>query len=143
MAAALAHKASGTRCLQTRGAALRPALATRPVLRNVAVKAAGEVNDDNFGDLVLKSKVPVLVDYWAPWCGPCRMIAPVVDELADEYTGRCAFYKLNTDESPNSATTYGVRSIPTIMMFKGGELTETVIGAVPKKDLAALVEKFL
>jgi thioredoxin 1 len=109
----------------------------------VAVKAAGEVTDQSFGDLVLNSSVPVLVDYWAPWCGPCRMIAPLVDELADEYAGRCAFYKLNTDESPNSATTYGVRSIPTIMVFKGGELKETVIGALPKKDLAALVEKFL
>lgn len=104
---------------------------------------AGAVNDDTFDELVLKSKVPVLVDFWAPWCGPCRMIAPLVDELAAEYAGKVTCVKINTDESPQVATEYGVRSIPTVMMFKNGQKMETIIGAVPKSTLVQSIEKFM
>jgi thioredoxin 1 len=102
---------------------------------------AGAVNDDTFDELVLRSKTPVLVDFWAPWCGPCRMIAPLVDELAAEYAGKVTCVKINTDESPQIATEYGVRSIPTVMMFKNGQKMETIIGAVPKATLVQSIEK--
>jgi len=80
-----------------------------------------DVTDATFDTEVLKSDRPVLVDFWAPWCGPCRMVAPLVEELADEYDGKVKFLKLNTDESVNTAAKYGIRSIPTLLMFKGGE----------------------
>mmetsp|Transcript_4503 Transcript_4503/g.16166 ORF Transcript_4503/g.16166 Transcript_4503/m.16166 type:complete len:155 (+) Transcript_4503:202-666(+) len=103
----------------------------------------GAVTDSNFEEIVLKSSVPVLVDFWAPWCGPCRMIAPLIDELAEDYEGRLKAVKLNTDESPNVATEYGIRSIPTVMIFKGGVKMDTVIGAVPKTTLTSTIEKYL
>jgi len=103
----------------------------------------GAVTDSNFEEVVLKSPVPVLVDFWAPWCGPCRMIAPLIDELAEDYEGRLKAVKLNTDESPNVATEYGIRSIPTVMIFKGGVKMDTVIGAVPKTTLTSTIEKYL
>ena len=93
------------------------------------------VNDQTFEQDVLKSDVPVLVDFWAPWCGPCRMIAPLIDQLAEEYAGKLKAVKLNTDESPSIATEYGIRSIPTVMIFKDGKKMDTVIGAVPKSCL--------
>ncbi|KAL7593257.1 hypothetical protein Lser_V15G35206 [Lactuca serriola] len=101
------------------------------------------VTDNTWQSLVLESKLPVLVEFWAPWCGPCRMIHPVIDELAKEYTGKLSCYKVNTDESPSVATKYGIRSIPTVMIFKEGEKKDAVIGAVPKTTLSACIEKFL
>ena len=92
---------------------------------------------------MLKSSVPVLVDYWAPWCGPCRMIAPLVDEISEEYGERVKVVKLNTDEAPKIASEYGIRSIPTVMIFKDGKKLDTVIGAVPKATLTQTLEKYL
>jgi thioredoxin 1 len=101
------------------------------------------VTDDTFDAEVLKSGVPVMVDFWAPWCGPCKMIAPMVDEIARDYAGKAKAVKVNTDASPTIATQYGVRSIPTVMIFKGGNRVETIIGAVPKTTLTQALDKFL
>ena len=102
-----------------------------------------EFTDENFQREVLDSPVPVLVDFWAPWCGPCRMIAPLIDEIAKQYAGKLKCFKLNTDESPGVATEYGIRSIPTVMIFKNGKKMDTVIGAVPKATLTSTIEKYL
>eukprot|EP00193_Tetraselmis_chui_P012555 CAMPEP_0177785774 /NCGR_PEP_ID=MMETSP0491_2-20121128/20540_1 /TAXON_ID=63592 /ORGANISM="Tetraselmis chuii, Strain PLY429" /LENGTH=125 /DNA_ID=CAMNT_0019306883 /DNA_START=642 /DNA_END=1019 /DNA_ORIENTATION=- len=101
------------------------------------------VTDATFEEIVLKSDVPVLVDFWAPWCGPCRMIAPLIDELSDDYAGKIKAVKLNTDESPGVATEYGIRSIPTVMIFKDGQKMDTVIGAVPKSTLTQTLDKYV
>lgn len=102
-----------------------------------------EIKEADFQELVLNSELPVLVDFWAPWCGPCRMVAPVVAEIAEKYDGKVTVFKLNTDENPQIASQYGIRSIPTLIIFKGGEKKETVVGAVPKSTLAEHLEKHL
>ncbi len=102
-----------------------------------------DVSDAEWDQEVLKSELPVLVDFWAPWCGPCRMVAPIVEELADEYNGKVRFYKLNTDDNVETASKYGIRSIPTLLVFKGGQLVDQLIGFRPKSDLKRSLEKAL
>nr|QOS04641.1 thioredoxin [Sarcopeltis skottsbergii] len=102
-----------------------------------------QVIDSSFNEEVIRSNCPVLVDFWAPWCGPCRMIAPVVDEIADEYGDKIKVVKINTDKNPSAATEYGIRSIPTLMIFIKGEKVDTVIGAVPKSTLANTLKKYI
>ena len=101
------------------------------------------VTDDNFENEVLESAEPVLVDYWAEWCGPCKMIAPVLDEICDEYDGRVKVAKLNIDDNPNTPPRYGIRGIPTLMLFKNGEVEATKVGAVSKSQLTAFIDSNL
>jgi len=101
------------------------------------------VNDSNFEKEVIKSDKPVLVDLWAPWCGPCVAMGPIVEELAEEYKDKIKVAKLNVDDSPKTATSHGVRSIPTLMLFKDGKLEDTLIGLVPKDRLEDFIKKVL
>ena len=99
--------------------------------------------DDNFSAEVLKSEMPVVVDFWATWCGPCRMIAPIMEELAEKYVGKVKIGKLDVDENQQTAIKYGVRSIPTVLILKGGEVIDTVIGAVPKTIFLDKIQKLV
>jgi len=102
-----------------------------------------EVTDNSFEQEVLQSSLPVLVDFWAVWCGPCKAIAPVVEELAGEYEGKLKVMKLDVDENPRIPTSYGVQSIPTLLIFKDGQAAERVVGAVPKKMIVDKLTKVM
>jgi len=101
------------------------------------------ITDGNFDESVIKSSVPVLVDFWAEWCGPCRMIAPTVESLASDYDGKATIGKLNVDDNPNTAMQFGVRSIPTLLLFKNGEVVESVVGVADKASLQAILDKHI
>lgn len=102
-----------------------------------------EVTDATFEGDVIKNDLPTLVDFWAPWCGPCRMVAPIVGELSEEYAGKVNFVKMNTDENPQVPTKFGIRSIPSLLIFKNGELKDTVVGYRPKNDIKKRIEEAL
>jgi thioredoxin 1 len=102
-----------------------------------------EVNDDSFETEVSQSEVPVLVDFWAPWCGPCRMVAPVVEAVSGKYAGKLKVVKVNVDDSPATATKFGIRSIPTLAIIKGGQVEEQVIGAQSEDALSQVIDKAL
>jgi thioredoxin 1 len=100
-----------------------------------------DINDADFSEKVLNASTPVVVDFWAPWCGPCKSIAPVLEEVAKELDGKVAFYKVNVDENPKSPAQYNVRAIPNLVIFKGGAEVDRVVGAVPKDQLVATIKK--
>jgi thioredoxin 1 len=100
-----------------------------------------EFNDDNFKSDVLDSAQPVLVDFWAPWCGPCRMLAPTVEEIANEYAGKVRVGKVNTEVARKSAIDYRVQALPTLLLFKNGQVADTLMGAVPKEAIAAMLNR--
>lgn len=102
-----------------------------------------EVNDVNFETEILQSKTLTLVDFWAPWCGPCKMIGPVVEQLAAEYGDKLKVGKLNVDDAPNTPAKFGIRGIPTIILFKGGQEVDKLVGAAPKAKLASMIDKHL
>ena len=97
------------------------------------------VSDDSFENDVLKSSIPVLIDFWAPWCGPCRAIAPIVDQVAGEYTGKLKVVKMNVDDNPRTPARYGVRGIPNLILFKDGQVQQQIVGAVPKAHLVKAI----
>jgi len=102
-----------------------------------------EVTDGNFEEEVLKSDLPVLIDFWAPWCGPCRLVAPIVEELAKDYQGKLKVAKLDVDNNPGTAAKYGIFSIPTILIFKDGKVATQIVGAVPKKNFVDKLNELL
>ncbi len=102
-----------------------------------------EVLDEQFESEVLKSDIPVLVDFWAPWCGPCRIIAPSLEEISKEYSGKIKVVKVNVDEAYQTATQYGIMSIPTLMVFKNGAVVDKVIGALPKSEIENMINKHI
>jgi thioredoxin 1 len=109
----------------------------------MAGDAVLQISDGDFEAQVLKSEVPFLLDFWAPWCGPCKAIGPVVDELSREFQGRITVGKMNVDDNPATPGKYGIRAIPTLIIFKSGEVVDQVTGAVGKQQLAAMIEKAL
>jgi thioredoxin 1 len=102
-----------------------------------------EITDQEFEQKVIKSKTPVVVDMWAPWCVPCRMVAPVMEKVSQKYDGKCSFYKMNVDENPKTAAKFRVMSLPTLMFFKNGEAVNTVVGAVGERALTPKVDEIL
>jgi thioredoxin 1 len=100
-----------------------------------------DISDSDFEEKVLKSDIPVLVDFWAPWCGPCRAIAPVIDELSGDYAGKLKVAKCNVDDNPKTPSRYGIRAIPTLIIFKDGNVSEQITGAVAKSQITAAVDK--
>jgi thioredoxin 1 len=102
-----------------------------------------ELNDGNFESEVLKSDLPVLIDFWAPWCGPCKMVGPIVEEIAKDYEGRLKVGKLNVDENSQTAGQYGIMSIPSLMFFKEGKVVDQIIGAVPKQQFVEKIDKIV
>ncbi|NEZ46663.1 thioredoxin [Clostridium niameyense] len=102
-----------------------------------------EINENVFSKEVLDSDIPVLVDFWATWCGPCRMLGPVVEEISEDFNGKVKFVKINVDENPVISTQYKISSIPTLMLFKGGNAEETLVGFRPKEAIASVVEKYI
>jgi thioredoxin 1 len=121
-----------------RGAALRT-----NHQKGISLNMVVELTDATFQTEVLKSDLPYLVDFWATWCGPCRIIAPIVDDLANEYEGRLKVGKVNTDENQAVAAEYGISAIPALLLFKGGQLQERIVGAVPKNVLKQVIDKHL
>lgn len=102
-----------------------------------------ELSDANFESEILHSELPALVDFWAPWCGPCRVVSPVVEELAQEYPDQLKVAKMNVDDNPVTPGKYGIRGIPTLILFKGGEVVDQIVGAVPKGNIEELIRKAL
>jgi thioredoxin 1 len=102
-----------------------------------------QLTDANFDEVVIKADKPVIVDLWAEWCGPCRMVGPIIEELAKEYEGKAVIGKLDVDSNPSVTSKFGIRNIPTILFFKGGEIVDKQVGAVPKSVIAAKLEKLL
>ena len=102
-----------------------------------------EVSDQSFEQEVINSATPVLIDFWAPWCGPCKAIAPVVEELAGSYAGKLKVVKMNVDDNPQTPSRYGVRGIPNLILFKGGEVAEQIVGAVPRAQLVRAIDDAL
>ena len=102
-----------------------------------------EVTDDSFSNEVLNSELPVLVDFWAEWCGPCKMVSPIVEELSNDYNGKVKVTKLDVDSNPQTATNYGIRGIPTLLMFKDGSAVDQIVGAGPKQHIAERLDKII
>jgi thioredoxin 1 len=102
-----------------------------------------EVNDNNFDEVVIKSDKPVVVDFWAEWCGPCRMIAPIMEEIGEQYSGKAVVAKCDVDSSPNVAARYGIRNIPTVLFFKNGQIADKQVGAVPKNNFLTKLNALL